>query len=38
VPLFQMWQPLGELELQGIPIEEERRATGDLGGVGSRPE
>jgi hypothetical protein len=38
VPLFQMWQPLSELELQGIPIEEERRATGDLGGVGSRPE
>jgi hypothetical protein len=38
VPLFQIWQPLSELELQGIPIEEERRATGDLGGVGSRPE
>jgi hypothetical protein len=38
VPLFQVWQPLSELELQGIPIEEERRATGDLGGVGSRPE
>jgi hypothetical protein len=38
VPLFQVWQPLGELELQGIPIGEERRATGDLGGVGSRPE
>jgi hypothetical protein len=38
VPLFQIWQPLSELELQGIPLEEERRATGDLGGVGSRPE
>lgn len=37
VPLFQVWQPLSEVELQGIAIEE-RRATGDLGGVGSRPE
>jgi hypothetical protein len=38
VPVFQMWQPASEIELQGIPLEEERRATGDLGGVGSRPE
>jgi hypothetical protein len=38
VPLFQVWQPYSELELQGISLEAERRATGDLGGVGSRPE
>lgn len=38
VPLFQIWQPAGELELQGLQIEEERYATGDLGGAGSRPE
>ncbi|MBR9988926.1 MAG: hypothetical protein KFH98_04175 [Gemmatimonadetes bacterium] len=37
-PLFQVWQPASELELQGIDIEKERYATGDLGGVGSRPE
>jgi hypothetical protein len=38
VPLFQLWQPLTEIELQGIVVEGERYATGDLGGVGSRPE
>jgi hypothetical protein len=38
VPLFQLWQPLTEIELQGIHLEEERYATGDLGGVDSRPD
>jgi hypothetical protein len=38
VPTFQVWQPLGEMELQGIALEEERGLTGDLGGVESRPE
>jgi hypothetical protein len=38
VPTFQIWQPLSELELHGIAVEEERRLTGDLGGAGSRPE
>jgi hypothetical protein len=38
VPLFQIWQPHSEIELQGISLESERSATGDLGGVGSRPE
>lgn len=38
VPIFQMWQPLSEIELQGLHVEEERSMTGDLGGVGSRPE
>jgi hypothetical protein len=35
VPLFQIWQPLSEIELGGI--HEEREATGDLGGEVSRP-
>jgi hypothetical protein len=35
MPLFQIWQPLGELELAGI--EEERQATGDLGSEVMRP-
>jgi hypothetical protein len=38
VPLFQLWQPASEIELQGLHIEDERYASGDLGGVGSRPE
>jgi hypothetical protein len=38
VPLFQIWQQYSEVELQGIPLEAERSATGDLGGAGSRPE
>jgi hypothetical protein len=38
VPLFQLWQPLTEIELQGIRLEAERFATGDLGGAGSRPD
>jgi hypothetical protein len=38
VPLFQVWQPLSEVELRGLHIEEERRLTGDLGGADSRPE
>jgi hypothetical protein len=38
VPLFQLWQPLSEVELQGVHVEEERSMAGDLGGVGSRPE
>jgi hypothetical protein len=38
VPLFQVWQPYSEVELQGLPLGEERSATGDLGGAGSRPE
>jgi hypothetical protein len=38
VPTFQIWQPLSELELHGIAIEEERRLTGDLGGADSVPE
>lgn len=38
VPTFQVWQPASEIELQGIPLEEERGLTGDLGGAGSRPE
>ncbi|CAN5654901.1 hypothetical protein BH23GEM10_BH23GEM10_00600 [soil metagenome] len=45
-PLFQIWQPLSELELQGIAAPEtrsqegtsERYMTGDLGGADSRPE
>jgi hypothetical protein len=37
-PLFQLWQPLSEVELQGIRLTEERYATGDLGGAGSRPD
>ena len=36
-PLFQVWQPASELELQGIDVEQ-RYATGDLGGADSRPE
>jgi hypothetical protein len=36
-PLFQVWQPASELELQGIDLEQ-RYATGDLGGADSRPE
>lgn len=35
-PLFQVWQPASELELQGIDVE--RYATGDLGGADSRPD
>jgi hypothetical protein len=38
VPLFQLWQPASEIELQGIHLEEERYATGDLGGIDSRPD
>jgi hypothetical protein len=38
VPLFQIWQPASEIELQGIRLEDERYATGDLGGAGSRPD
>ncbi|HSJ26028.1 MAG TPA: hypothetical protein VK929_15225 [Longimicrobiales bacterium] len=34
-PLFQIWQPLGELELAGI--QEDREETGDLGGDVMRP-
>ncbi|CAN5888206.1 polysulfide reductase NrfD [soil metagenome] len=37
VPTFQIWQPLSEIELQGIAVQE-RSMTGDLGGAGSRPE
>jgi hypothetical protein len=37
VPLFQMWQPLSEIELQGMRVEEDRALVGDLGGVESRP-
>jgi hypothetical protein len=36
-PLFQVWQPASELELQGIAVDE-RYTTGDLGGADSRPE
>ncbi|HEX2167481.1 MAG TPA: hypothetical protein VHG09_09655 [Longimicrobiales bacterium] len=36
-PLFQVWQPASELELQGVDIEE-RYETGHIGGPGSRPE
>jgi hypothetical protein len=35
VPLFQLWQPLSEIELAGI--QGEREATGDLGGEVARP-
>jgi hypothetical protein len=38
VPLFQIWQPASEIELQGLGLEDERYATGDLGGAGSRPD
>jgi Ni/Fe-hydrogenase subunit HybB-like protein len=40
VPLFHLWQPPTELELQGIEVslEEERYHTGDLGGAGSVPD
>lgn len=34
-PLFQVWQPLSELELAGLQVEQE--TTGDLGGEVSRP-
>ncbi|MGH7448158.1 MAG: hypothetical protein ACRELT_11390 [Longimicrobiales bacterium] len=36
-PLFQIWQPASEVELQGL-VMEQRYATGDPGGPGSRPE
>jgi hypothetical protein len=45
-PLFQIWQPASEIELQGLEVAapgepagtSERYRTGDLGGAGSRPE
>lgn len=39
-PTFQVWQPLSEIELEGVPMSlgGERYATGDLGGADSRPE
>jgi hypothetical protein len=38
VPLFQVWQPPARSSCRAFPLEEERRATGDLGGVDSRPD
>lgn len=46
VPLFQVWQPHSEIELQGLEMPvtgqpgaaSERYSTGDLGGADSRPE
>jgi hypothetical protein len=38
VPMFQVWQPLGELELQGVEVVEgQRYAAGDLGGARQHP-
>jgi hypothetical protein len=33
VPLFQMWQPFSEVELQGVQLDQERREVRDVGGV-----
>jgi len=39
MPMFQVWQPAGELELQGVQVVQgQRYAAGDLGGAGSRPD